>query len=484
MESVYVMTGREIYRDMTQFWGILFAINFVMGVTTGLTLEFQFGTNWAYYSHYVGDIFGVPLAIEGIMAFFLESSFVGLFFFGWQRLGKVQHLLVTFLVALGSNLSALWILIANGWMQNPVGAEFNVETMRMELTSFSEVLFNPVAQVKFVHTVAAGYVTASMFVLGVSSWYLLRARDVGFALRSFAVAAGFGLASTLSVIVLGDESGYTTGEVQKVKLALMEAEWETVPPPAPITAFGFPNQEKQVTEYAIKIPWLLGLIATRSVDTPIIGIKELQMNAQRRIANGITAYAMLQKMRGGDRSPDVRQRFDETKDDLGHALLLKKYTANVVDATPEQIRLAAADTIPRVAPMFWAFRIMVGLGVLFLFIFTAAFYFLARRNLAPQRWLLRLALYSIPLPWIAAELGWIVAEYGRQPWTISGVLPTMLSVSNVAAKDVYASLYAFIAFYSALLVVEMYLMLKYIRLGPASLHTGKYDFEAARTPAA
>jgi len=484
MESVYVMTGREIYRDMTQFWGILFAINFVMGVTTGLTLEFQFGTNWAYYSHYVGDIFGVPLAIEGIMAFFLESSFVGLFFFGWQRLGKVQHLLVTFLVALGSNLSALWILIANGWMQNPVGAEFNVETMRMELTSFSQVLFNPVAQVKFVHTVAAGYVTASMFVLGVSSWYLLRARDVGFALRSFAVAAGFGLASTLSVIVLGDESGYTTGEVQKVKLALMEAEWETVPPPAPITAFGFPNQEKQVTEYAIKIPWLLGLIATRSVDTPIIGIKELQMNAQRRIANGITAYAMLQKMRGGDRSPDVRQRFDETKDDLGHALLLKKYTANVVDATPEQIRLAAADTIPRVAPMFWAFRIMVGLGVLFLFIFTAAFYFLARRNLAPQRWLLRLALYSIPLPWIAAELGWIVAEYGRQPWTISGVLPTMLSVSNVAAKDVYASLYAFIAFYSALLVVEMYLMLKYIRLGPASLHTGKYDFEAARTPAA
>ena len=484
MESVYVMTGRQIYRDMTQFWGILFGINFVMGVTTGLTLEFQFGTNWAYYSHYVGDVFGVPLAIEGIMAFFLESSFVGLFFFGWQRLGKVQHLLVTFLVALGSNLSALWILIANGWMQNPVGAEFNVETMRMELTSFSQVLFNPVAQVKFVHTVAAGYVTASMFVLGVSSWYLLRARDVGFALRSFAVAAGFGLASTLSVIVLGDESGYTTGEVQKVKLALMEAEWETVPPPAPITAFGFPNQEKQVTEYAIKIPWLLGLIATRSVDTPIIGIKELQMNAQRRIANGITAYAMLQKMRGGDRSPDVRQRFDETKDDLGHALLLKKYTANVVDATPEQIRLAAADTIPRVAPMFWAFRIMVGLGVLFLFIFTAAFYFLARRNLAPQRWLLRLALYSIPLPWIAAEMGWIVAEYGRQPWTISGVLPTMLSVSNVAAKDVYASLYAFIAFYSALLVVEMYLMLKYIRLGPASLHTGKYDFEAARTPAA
>jgi cytochrome bd ubiquinol oxidase subunit I len=484
MESVFVMTGREIYRDMTQFWGKLFGINFAMGVTTGLTLEFQFGTNWAYYSHYVGDVFGVPLAIEGIMAFFLEATFVGLFFFGWQRLGKVQHLLVTFLVALGSNLSALWILIANGWMQNPVGAEFNFETMRMELTSFSELFFNPVAQVKFVHTVAAGYVTASMFVLGVSSWYLLRARDVGFALRSFAVAAGFGLASTLSVIVLGDESGYTTGEAQKTKLAVIEAEWDTHPPPASITAFGIPNQAEQRTDYAIKIPWLLGLIATRSVDTPITGIKDLQAEARKRIANGINAYAMLQKLREGDTSAYVRKSFDETKADLGHALLLKKYTANVVDATPEQIRLAAADTIPKVWPMFWSFRIMVGLGLLFLFIFSASFFFLARRNLAPQRWLLRLALYSIPLPWVAAEAGWIIAEYGRQPWTISGILPTMLSVSNIAASDVYASLAAFVVFYTALLVVEMYLMLKYIRLGPASLHTGKYDFESGRIPAA
>src|SRR6202521_4149275 len=191
MESVYVMTGKPVYKDMTQFWGKLFGINFAMGVTTGLTLEFQFGTNWAYYSHYVGDIFGAPLAIEGLMAFFLESTFVGLFFFGWERMGKVTHLLVTFLVALGTNLSALWILIANAWMQNPVGAEFNPDTMRMELTSFTELLFNPVAGVKFVHTVAAGYATASMFVLGISSYYLLRLRDLPFAVRSFAVAAGF-----------------------------------------------------------------------------------------------------------------------------------------------------------------------------------------------------------------------------------------------------------------------------------------------------
>jgi cytochrome d ubiquinol oxidase subunit I len=478
MESVYVMTGREIYRDMTRFWGLLFGINFVMGVTTGLTLEFQFGTNWAYYSHYVGDVFGVPLAVEGLMAFVLESTFVGLFFFGWQRLSKVQHLMVTFLVALGSNLSALWILIANGWMQNPVGAEFNYETMRMELTDFAAVLFNPVAQSKFVHTVAAGYVTACMFVLGVSSWYLLKARDVGFAIRSFAVAAGFGLASALSVIVLGDESGYTTGLVQKVKLAAIEAEWDTQPAPAAITAFGLPNQEQQRTDYAIKIPWLLGLIATRSVDEQIPGIKDLVRQAEQRIPNGMTAYAMLEKMRAGDKSADVRELFEQTKENLGHALLLKKYTAKVTDATPEQIRLAARDTIPQVLPMFWSFRIMVGLGFLFLFIFSASFFCLARRNLAPQRWLLRLALYSIPLPWVAAELGWIIAEYGRQPWTISGVLPTFLSVSNLPASTVYASLAAFVIFYTALLVIEMYLMVKYIRLGPASLRTGRYFGES------
>lgn len=219
MESVYVMTGKQIYKDMVKFWGKLFGINFALGVTTGLTMEFQFGTNWAYYSHYVGDVFGAPLAIEGLMAFFLESTFVGLFFFGWDRLSKVQHLSVTWLMAIGTNLSALWILIANGWMQNPVGAEFSYETMRMEMVDFAAVLLNPVAQVKFIHTVAAGYVTGAMFVLSISAWYILKGRDLGFAKRSFAVAAGFGMASILSVILLGDESGYEAGDVQKMKLA-------------------------------------------------------------------------------------------------------------------------------------------------------------------------------------------------------------------------------------------------------------------------
>jgi cytochrome bd ubiquinol oxidase subunit I len=478
MESVYVMTGKEIYKDMTKFWGKLFGINFAMGVTTGITMEFQFGTNWAYFSHYVGDIFGTPLALEGLMAFFLEATFVGLFFFGWDRLGKVQHLLVTFLVALGSNLSALWILIANAWMQNPVGAEFNPDTMRMELSSFADLIFNPVAGPKFVHTLAAGYVAASMFVLGISSYYLLKLRDMSFAIRSFSVAAGFGVASVLSVLVLGDESGYTTGEVQKVKLAAIEAEWDTEPPPASFTAFGFPDQDKHETHYAIKIPYMMGIIATRSVDTPVIGIKELKKSHEERIHTGITAYAALQKMRSGDRSPEVKAEFDRTKADLGYGLLLKKYAPAVVDATPEQIKMAVDDTIPRVAPIFWSFRVMVGLGMWFLFIFCAAFVIVARRRVANNQWILHLALWSIPLPWIAIELGWIVAEYGRQPWAISEVLPTHLGVSSVTAGQVWFSLAGFIAFYTALLAVELYLMFKYARLGPSSLQTGRYHHEA------
>ncbi len=474
MESVYVMTGREVYKDMTRFWGKLFGINFALGVTTGLTMEFQFGTNWAYYSHYVGDIFGAPLAIEGLMAFFLESTFVGLFFFGWDRLSKQKHLMVTFLVAVGSNLSALWILIANGWMQNPVGAAFNYHTMRMEMTSFTQLLFNPVAQVKFVHTVSAGYVTASMFVLGISAYYLLIGRDKAFAMRSITVAAGFGLASALSVIVLGDESGYTAGEVQRVKLATIEAEWHTQKAPAAITAIGFPNEATQHTDFAIKIPYALGLIATRSTDQQITGISELRDENEARIRDGMLAYAALEKLRSGDSSDATKAAFEKSRDDLGYGLLLKKYTPNVTDATDAQIKMAAHDTIPRVAPMFWTFRIMVAAGFFILFIFAASFYYVAKRNIAEKRWLLKLALYCIPLPWIAAEMGWIVAEYGRQPWTISGILPTSLSTSNLEPSSVYFSLAGFVGFYTLLLVAELYLMFKYARLGPQSLHTGNY----------
>ncbi|MGR9035471.1 MAG: cytochrome ubiquinol oxidase subunit I [Gammaproteobacteria bacterium] len=477
MESIYVMSDKPVYRDMTKFWGKLFGINFAMGVTTGITLEFQFGTNWAYYSHYVGDIFGLPLAIEGMMAFFLEATFVGLFFFGWDRLSQLQHLTVTWLLALGTSLSALWILIANAWMQHPVGAEFNYQTMRMEMTSFEELFFNPVAQVKFVHTVAAGYVTGSMFVLGISAYYMLKNRDVPFARRSFRVAAGFGLASVLSVIVLGDESGYTVGEVQKAKLAAIEAEWETQKPPASFTLIGFPNEETMTTDYAVKFPWLLGLMATRSKDEPVGGIKEILESNRERIKSGMIAYENLQKLRKNNHDVQAKAAFEAHKDDLGYGLLLKRYTEKVVDATPMQIEEATRRSIPRVAPMFWTFRGMVLCGVIMLFIFAASFYFNAKGIAYKKRWLLRLAFYGIPLPWIASELGWVVAEYGRQPWTIAGFLPTHLSTSSIDAGQLYLSLAGFFLFYTVLLVIELFLMIKYVRLGPSSLKTGRYYFE-------
>jgi len=481
MESVYVLTGKEIYKDMTRFWGKLFGINFAMGVATGITMEFQFGTNWAYYSYFVGDIFGVPLAIEGFMAFFLESTFIGLFFFGWDKLSKSKHLMVTWLMALGANLSALWILIANGWMQHPVGAYFNIDTMRMELSSFSEIFFNPVAQVKFVHTVAAGYVTGAIFVLSISAYYLLKKRDMAFARRSFAIAAGFGLASILSVLVLGDESGYTIGEVQKTKLAAIEGEWETATPPAAFTLFGIPNDEKKRMDYAIKIPYALGVIATRSIDKPVIGLNDIVKTHEEKILEGIKAHQLLEKIKQS-KTPSVQllNEFDQVKHNLGYALLLKKYTPNIYEATESQIKEAANDSVPKVAPLFWSFRVMVASGFLMLLLFILAFYYNIKGPLERRRWLLRFALYSLPLPWIAAESGWIVAEYGRQPWAIAEILPTSMGVSTVSASQVWMSLVGFVLFYTALLIADLILLVKYAKLGPSSLGLKRYHFEKLR----
>ncbi|EOX1813122.1 cytochrome ubiquinol oxidase subunit I [Vibrio paracholerae] len=477
MESLYVMTDKQIYKDMTKFWGKLFGINFALGVATGLTMEFQFGTNWSYYSHYVGDIFGAPLAIEALVAFFLESTFVGLFFFGWDRLSKRQHLVVTWLVALGSNFSALWILVANGWMQNPVGSEFNFETMRMEMVSFADVVLNPVAQVKFVHTVAAGYTTGAMFILGISAYYLLKGRDVAFARRSFAIAASFGMASVLSVIVLGDESGYELGEVQRVKLAAIESEWHTEPAPAAFTLFGIPNQEEMRTDYAIKIPFALGIIATRSLDEQVVGLRDLRDEHVERIRTGIYAYDLLERLRAGEKTPENMAAFDEVKHDLGYGLLLKRYTDKVTDATEEQIQAAADDSIPTVWPLFWSFRIMVACGIIMLVVFGAAFIQTCRQKIEQKKWVLKAALFSIPLPWIAVETGWFVAEYGRQPWAVGEILPVNVAASALSAGEIITSMLAILALYTIFLIAEVYLMVKFARKGPSSLKTGRYHFE-------
>ncbi len=469
MEAVYVMTGREIWKRMTQFWGLLFGINFAMGVATGVTMEFQFGTNWAYYAHYVGDIFGTPLAIEGLMAFFLEATFVGLFFFGWDRIGRVAHLVVTFLLALGTNLSAVWILIANGWMQNPLGAEFNIDTMRMEVTSFSAVLLNPVAQAKFVHTVSAGYVIGSMFVLSISAWYLLRGRNLDLAKRSMTVAASFGLASALSVVVLGDESGYTVSENQKMKLAAIEAMWDTEPPPAPFTVFGLPDVAERKTHLAVRIPWVMGIIGTRSLDGVLPGINELVDEAEQRIEKGRIAYAAMLKLRDNRDDAEARAAFDANKSDLGYALLLRNVVADPTQASHADVQKAAVSTIPNVPVLFWSFRIMVGCGLYFIALFAYSFWLATRRELEAKRWYLKVALWSLPLPWIATELGWIVAEYGRQPWAIEGVLPTALGVSSITSGQVLFSLCGFVIFYTSLAVIDATLMLKYVRRGPDGL---------------
>ncbi|WP_176086215.1 cytochrome ubiquinol oxidase subunit I [Martelella sp. HB161492] len=474
METVYVMSGRPIWRQMTKFWGTLFGINFVLGVSTGIVMEFQFGMNWSYYSHYVGDIFGAPLAIEGLMAFFLEATFVGLFFFGWDRMSKVAHLITAWCVAIGSNLSALWILIANGWMQNPVGSAFNPATMRMEVTNFFQVLTNPVAQAKFVHTVSAGYVCASVFVLGVSAWYILKGRNVELAKRSMTVACSFGLAAALSVVVLGDESGYLTTEHQKMKLAAIESMWNTEPAPASFTLFGVPDMKDRETHFAVRIPWVMGLIGTRSLDTPIEGINQLVEQGKTQVENGILAYDALVKVRAGMASgtadPTDQATLEKYGNDLGYAYLLKRWVDDPRDATPAQITMAANSLVPNVPTLFWTFRIMVACGFGFIAVMLVFFYLSARRRLDSYPWLLKLAVLIIPLPWIAIECGWIVAEFGRQPWIIEGVLPTAAAVSSLGASTVLLTIIGFAAIYTILFIVEMGLMLAGIRKGPQPDH--------------
>ncbi|MBN9072254.1 MAG: cytochrome ubiquinol oxidase subunit I [Rhizobiales bacterium] len=469
METVYVMTGRTIWRDMTKFWGVLFGINFALGVATGITMEFQFGMNWAFYSHYVGDVFGAPLAIEGLMAFFLEATFIGLFFFGWERLSPRAHLIVTWLVALATNFSALWILIANGWMQNPVGAAFNPDTMRMEVTDFVAVLFNPVAQAKFVHTVSAGYVCGATFVLGVSGWYLLRGRHVEMAKRSFVIASAFGLASALSVIVLGDESGYALTDNQKMKLAAIEAMWETEPPPASFTAIGIPSLKDRKTHLAIRIPWVMGLIGTRSIDKTIPGIDELVAHAEQRIRDGLAAYDALERIKADRGDQAARAAFDASSKDLGYALLLKRFVEDPRQASEQQIKDAAWSTVPGVPYLFFSFRLMVACAFLLLGVFALSLWHTAREEEAP-RWLFRLAVLVLPLPWIAAEVGWFVAEFGRQPWVIEGVLPTFLATSELGVGNLLLTIAGFTLIYGVLAVIEVRLMLAAIRAGPEVAH--------------
>ena len=380
--------------------GKLFGINFALGVTTGITMEFQFGTNWSYYSHYVGDIFGAPLAIEGLMAFFLESTFIGLFFFGWSRLKKGTHLLCTFLMALGSNLSALWILVANGWMQNPVGATFNYQTMRMEMTNFFDVFLSPWAQAKFFHTVSAGYCTGAAFVLAISAWYMLKGRDMDFAKRSFRIAAVFGLVAAIFTAQQGDESGYLVAQDQPAKIAAMEGLWETEPAPAPMALIAFADPELKKNTFEITIPWLAGILSTRSLDKQIPGLNQIIAEKPKNVSLKVWSLSRLWNSFVRIRTMlRLEPRSKNTRKISVFGLLTKKYQPDTNKVTEAQIQQAANDSIPySINSMFYAFRIMAGAGVALLLIFGLSVYYSLRRVAAEKAPLAQARALCSPAP--------------------------------------------------------------------------------------
>ncbi len=485
METVYVITGKEIYKEMVQFWGKLFAINFAIGVATGLTMEFEFGTNWSMYSHFVGDVFGTPLAIEGLMAFFTESTFIGLMFFGWDRLSKPGHLAVTYITALGSNLSALWILVANGFMQNPQGASFDPDTMRMQFTSFVSLVFSEDAQAKFVHTSIAGFVTGALFVMGISAFYLLRKQHIALAARSFRMAALFGVISSMAVVTLGDALGRLDYLVQPTKIAAIEGLWQdsnahSSAAAAPWLLFAVPNNATQSNSLEIRIPYVLTPLITHSEDKVIPGLLTQEQEAGPHILDGIKAINALQAYGVKHDAADLAA-FKASESDMGYGFLAQRNAPNqdLTQITPANQGAIVAQTekqiVPNVFVTFWAFRIMMFLGFYFVALFAFASYYSLRKRLLQARWLLQAAMWSIPLPIMATEFGWITAEAGRQPWSVYGWLPTFQAASSHPLGYMVFSLIGFALLYSCFIAAELYLMFKFARLGPQPHHDAAHE---------
>ncbi len=399
METKYARTGDETYLSMTRFWGKLFLINFAVGIVTGITLEFQFGTNWSRYSEFVGDIFGSLLAIEASTSFFLESTLIGVWVFGWKKLSRKAHAAVMWLVAFAGTLSSLWILLANGWMQHPVG--YTMRNGRAELESFMTVITNPFGLLEFLHTVSGAYVLSAFFVMGVSAWHLLKKQNMDFFTRSFKIALVFGLVSSLFVAAIGDTHGVHVAQTQPAKLAAMESHWETKTH-APLHLFAIPDEknERNSVEFG-SIPGVLSFLGYHDVDAEVRGLRDFP-----------------------------------------------------------------ADERPPVLLTFISFRVMVGLGTLFILLTVYGIF--KRNRLADSPNYLKLMLFSIPLPYVAIELGWVLAEVGRQPWIVYGLMRTPSAVSPIAAPQVLFSLIAFIAVYGLLGALGFYLMLANAKKGPVT----------------
>ena len=467
METIYVKTGDERWKKIAMFWMTLFAINFAIGVATGIIMEFEFGTNWANYSWFVGDIFGAPLAIEGILAFFMESTFFAVMFFGWNKVSKSFHLLSTWLVAVGSNLSALWILVANGWMQYPVGMVFNPDTARNEMSNFWEVILSPVAVSKFLHTVGSGYVIASLFVVGISSWLILKDKDTWMAKNSLIIGATFGFITSLFLLFSGDESAHQVAMTQPVKLAAMEGLYEGKNE-AGIVVIGAlnPNKTLQNNEntylFDLEIPYILSLLGHHDIDAYVPGLKDLVwgnseqniMSAKEKIQKGkiaVEAFKEYKKAKHTDndeKANEVKMVLGENMPYFGYGYLEK----------PE-------DIVPPVALTFYSFHLMVILGIWFMVLFALLLFLVQKRELANYKLILKSALWSIPLGYIAAEAGWIVAEVGRQPWAIQDLMPVGIAVTNISSTNVMITFWLFAILFTALLIAEIKIMTKQIELG-------------------
>ena len=442
METLYVIKKDEFWKNTAKFWMKLFAINFAVGIATGIILEFEFGTNWSNYSWFVGDIFGAPLAIEGILAFFMEATFFAIMFFGWNKVGKRTHLLATWMTGIGAGISAIWILVANSWMQHPVGMAFNPDTVRHEMVDFWALVLNPVAIVKFFHSVTSGWMTGAIFVIGISSWYLIKKREVRFALASIRVASIVGIVGTLLLMWSGDGSAIHVAEYQPMKLAAAEG-LERGGAGAPFSVVP-----------GVEIPKLLSILATHDAEGVVPGIEELKAEGEEKMAKGkvaLDAFKQYRQLKDTDpaQAAEARKVLEENVDYFGYGYIE-----------------SADELVPNVPLVYWSFRVMVGLGGFLLLLMIGVLWAERKGKMQQLTWLQHVALWSIPLVYLAGQAGWIVAEVGRQPWVIEGLLPTKAAVSSVSVGAVQTTFFLFVAIFTLFLAIEIRILLKAIKKGP------------------
>ena len=442
METLYVIKKDEFWKNTAKFWMKLFAINFAVGIATGIILEFEFGTNWSNYSWFVGDIFGAPLAIEGILAFFMEATFFAIMFFGWNKVSKGTHLFATWMTGIGAGISAIWILVANSWMQHPVGMEFNPDTVRHEMVDFWTLVLNPVAIVKFFHSVTSGWMTGAIFVIGISSWYLIKKREVRFALASIRVASIVGIIGTLLLMWSGDGSAIHVAEYQPMKLAAAEG-LERGGAGAPFSVVP-----------GVEIPKLLSILATHDAEGVVPGIEELKAKGEEKMAKGkvaLDAFKQYRQLKDTDpaQAAEARKVLEENVDYFGYGYIE-----------------SADELVPNVPLVYWSFRVMVGLGGFLLFLMILVLWAERKGKMSKWTWLQWVALCSIPLVYLAGQAGWIVAEVGRQPWVIEGLLPTKAAVSSVSVGAVQTTFFLFVAIFTLFLAIEIRILLKAIQKGP------------------